>query len=91
MKEFGKKGAISRRSFLAALGLAGASAAGAGLAGCAPKQPTEAAGDDQTALADTGTLVETDIPEDKIIETVDCRRVRGWPGRGGGRSPAFCR
>ncbi|MFR5828955.1 MAG: twin-arginine translocation signal domain-containing protein [Adlercreutzia equolifaciens] len=39
MKEFGKKGAISRRSFLAALGLAGASAAGAGLAGCAPKQP----------------------------------------------------
>ena len=37
MKEFGKKGAISRRSFLAALGLAGASAAGAGLAGCAPK------------------------------------------------------
>ena len=72
MKDFGKKGTLSRRSFLAALGLAGASAAGAGLAGCAPKQPTEAAGDDQTALADTGTLVETDIPEDKIIETVDC-------------------
>lgn len=58
-------GAMTRRGFLTALGLAGASAAGAGLVGCAPKQPTEAAGDDQTALADTGTLVETDIPEEK--------------------------
>ena len=65
-------GAMTRRGFLTALGLAGASAAGAGLVGCAPKQPTEAAGDDQTALADTGTLVETDIPEEKILETVDC-------------------
>ena len=72
MKEFGKKGAISRRSFLAALGLAGASAAGTGLVGCAPKRPSDNLDDENTALADTGTLVETDIPEDKIIETVDC-------------------
>ncbi|MFR0869364.1 MAG: twin-arginine translocation signal domain-containing protein [Adlercreutzia sp.] len=71
-------GAMTRRGFLTALGLAGASAAGAGLVGCAPKQPTEAAGDDQTALADTGTLVETDIPEEKILETVDCDVCGRW-------------
>ncbi|MFR5092270.1 MAG: twin-arginine translocation signal domain-containing protein [Adlercreutzia equolifaciens] len=45
MKEFGKKGAISRRSFLAALGLAGASAAGAGSLPAAPRssQPRQLA------------------------------------------------
>ena len=60
---------LSRRAFLG-LGATAAALAGAGLAGCAPSAaPTK---DEEAAAAVNDWLgAEPEIPEDKIVETID--------------------